>query len=323
MGTPAFMSPEQWLGDSEAGPTADIYSFGCMLYQMCTGHIPFMARNVRELYRKHLEEAPVMPSAVNPRLPKVLDRIVSRCMEKNGAQRYGDFTELRSELLEVYPRITGKNPPVELTRFGSNRKISRSDQLDKGLSLYELEQKKESRKLMRDALNNRTEPLLTQGAREWARRESDQRTGRRLVKGGLKAGIRADAKTPPKPAPQPEPKPAAKPKPAAQPKPMVTKTGITGNLARTQLPGSKTVNSRDSLYPDDTMGTTATFRGKTGTVADKTGFDDRTMPSTPDHTMGVDEAVSDATIARPGAPAAKKKSLRSMLLGSRGDKDKK
>ncbi|MBN1965026.1 MAG: serine/threonine protein kinase, partial [Anaerolineae bacterium] len=94
VGTPHYMSPEQILA-GEITPATDVYAFGVMLYQMYTGRLPFLGESseshgattaVRIAY-EHLHLKPEAPLDINPRLTKVLNDVILRCLEKDPAQR--------------------------------------------------------------------------------------------------------------------------------------------------------------------------------------------------------------------------------------------
>lgn len=99
LGTPAFMPPEQALGDqSRVGPHSDVYSLGGILYHVLTGCAPFQADNPLETIRQLLDVDPVPPALLNPRVPPDLNTICLKCLEKDIARRYSTAQELADEL---------------------------------------------------------------------------------------------------------------------------------------------------------------------------------------------------------------------------------
>ncbi len=98
MGTTAYISPEQLFGEP-AGPAADIWSLGVMLYQSVTGRLPFEAASEKEMARAIVEQEPRPMSALRADLPPALQRIVTRALAKRPAERYAKMEALRSDLL--------------------------------------------------------------------------------------------------------------------------------------------------------------------------------------------------------------------------------
>src|SRR4051812_26340106 len=83
IGTPAYMPPEQASGDPATDHRADIYSFGCLAYELLTGETPFHGRPVHRLFAAHAGEAPVSITTKRPDCPAALARIVMQCLEKD------------------------------------------------------------------------------------------------------------------------------------------------------------------------------------------------------------------------------------------------
>jgi serine/threonine-protein kinase len=87
IGTPAYMAPEQALGDPATDHRADLYALGAVAYEMLTGAPPFGDRSPRKLLVAHVSEAPVPPSRRRDGLPSALDSLVLRLLEKRPEDR--------------------------------------------------------------------------------------------------------------------------------------------------------------------------------------------------------------------------------------------
>jgi serine/threonine-protein kinase len=112
LGTPAFMAPEQARGE-QVGETADIYSLGSMLYECLTGKPPFQASSPIDTIVKILNDAPVPPRQLNPEVPRDLEGICLRCLEKDPARRYPSAGQLAGELerfLAAEPQEARRRP---------------------------------------------------------------------------------------------------------------------------------------------------------------------------------------------------------------------
>ena len=99
LGSPKYMSPEQVVGKTVDG-RSDIFSLGVVLYEMLTGSAPFGGDNISTLMYRILNETPVSPSALNPRIPIAFDRIVARALAKSPEDRYQHARELADDLRE-------------------------------------------------------------------------------------------------------------------------------------------------------------------------------------------------------------------------------
>lgn len=98
MGTPSYMAPEQAWGSKEVGPLADIYSLGATLYCLLTGRPPFVGPTAAETVLLLRAEEPVAPSKLQPNLPKDLETICLKCLQKEPEKRYATAEELAEDL---------------------------------------------------------------------------------------------------------------------------------------------------------------------------------------------------------------------------------
>ena len=99
LGTPNYMPPEQAAGKiHEIKETADIYSLGAILYAMLTGHPPFQANSPLDVLVQVLESEPTLPSQQCRGIPRELEWICLRCLEKQPARRYPSAEELAADL---------------------------------------------------------------------------------------------------------------------------------------------------------------------------------------------------------------------------------
>lgn len=119
-GTPAYMSPEQAIGET-VGSRADIYSLGVMAFELCTGRLPFVCQTFRHYLLAHSQEIPATPSdCMAPNavpLPPELDDLLLRCLQKAPDQRPANASEVAilfkqlGERVREQTRVSGFHPP--------------------------------------------------------------------------------------------------------------------------------------------------------------------------------------------------------------------
>lgn len=98
VGTAQYLSPEQARGES-VDMRSDLYSAGCVLYEMLTGRLPFTGDSAVAIAYQHVSEVATPPSSVVPGLPKMWDSICAKAMAKDRQNRYATASEFKNDLL--------------------------------------------------------------------------------------------------------------------------------------------------------------------------------------------------------------------------------
>ncbi len=110
-GNRVYMSPEQCRGDLGLDVRSDIYSFGCVVYEMLTGTTVFsVPRTSPDYSSAHLSERPRDPRAINSAIPPTLDALVMKCLLKEPGDRYPHFSALQEEIGLIYEELYSESP---------------------------------------------------------------------------------------------------------------------------------------------------------------------------------------------------------------------
>jgi serine/threonine-protein kinase len=119
IGTAQYLSPEQARGEG-VDARSDVYSVGCLLYELVTGTPPFTGDSPVAVAYQHVREDPRLPSSINHEVPPELDAILLKAMSKNPANRYQSAADMRNDLLRALAGQRVEATPV----MGENEKTT-------------------------------------------------------------------------------------------------------------------------------------------------------------------------------------------------------
>jgi serine/threonine protein kinase len=153
LGSPPYMSPEQVRGSSETDARTDIWSLGCVLYELLTNRTPFERPSVAETCAAILTDAPLALRKLCPAAPAELEAVVMRCMTKEPGGRFQDVGQLANALLpfaqppgsvrlgrrasdaapEPAPRASEPDPDIDLAALREFRGSGRSNRVQRAI----------------------------------------------------------------------------------------------------------------------------------------------------------------------------------------------
>jgi serine/threonine protein kinase len=116
LGTYLYMAPEQCRGDLDVDHRADLYSLGATLFELVTGLTPFTGKTDYEIVGGHLQRPPPRPSELVPTLPRELDDVILRALEKSPAARFPSAAAFRAALADVPHALRPAPPPANPLR---------------------------------------------------------------------------------------------------------------------------------------------------------------------------------------------------------------
>ncbi len=110
-GTPQYMAPER-ITSIDAGPPADLYAVGVIMYEMLTGRLPFDAADIATFFVKHMKEPPPPPRSFDPSIPEPVERLILELLAKDPKDRPVDAHRLHADLVAIAGAI-GIRVPAE------------------------------------------------------------------------------------------------------------------------------------------------------------------------------------------------------------------
>ncbi|MPZ87549.1 MAG: Stk1 family PASTA domain-containing Ser/Thr kinase [Nitriliruptorales bacterium] len=150
-GTAAYVAPEQAQGDVVDRRT-DIYALGCVLYEMLAGRQPFAAESAVALAYKHVSEAPIPPSRINPEITPQLEAVVMKAMAKSPEGRYQTARDFQQDLARALAGMAVAAPPAaayattQMLGDGNSTLLAASAALEDDYEPDEFEEEEPSRR---------------------------------------------------------------------------------------------------------------------------------------------------------------------------------
>jgi len=119
LGSPAYMSPEQARGE-EVGPPSDVFSLGVLLYQLCTGHLPFAGKDPLAVITAILRGDYQRPASLEARLGPDWDGVINRCLERDPIRRFSDGQAVALAIRDLLAKVGLADEQSALRRYLSD-----------------------------------------------------------------------------------------------------------------------------------------------------------------------------------------------------------
>ncbi|GAA3078879.1 serine/threonine-protein kinase [Kribbella aluminosa] len=119
IGTAQYLSPEQARGET-VDARSDLYSTGCLLYELLTGRPPFVGESPVSVAYQHVREQPLPPSSFDPDIPPEVDAVVLKALAKNREERYQSASEMRADIHRV---LAGQQVTAPMSAVAETRQL--------------------------------------------------------------------------------------------------------------------------------------------------------------------------------------------------------
>lgn len=130
LGTPAYVAPEQARGRRDrVGTSADVYSLGAILYSLITGRPPFVSESIEGVLLQLMHSDPIPPRRLNPVIPRDVETVCLKCLDKEPSRRYASASDLADDLRRI-----GSGLPVRARPVSGAQRLIRLARRHKGLA---------------------------------------------------------------------------------------------------------------------------------------------------------------------------------------------